>query len=193
MDVGNQNLDSLLQVYSPDPMSSPVASRNSRAETLEETPTAVPSPRLTETKLGDDVDKSNGVVLTATNTIDTVTVDQPTVAPEDEPAPELARASTARKLGLLAMFVLAEFLDAFNNSALFPAIPDISSQLQFEASETVWIISAYQLTFAAFLLVVSCMPCREQQQYTNAPFRAVVSQTFTPLNCRSSRGLSFSV
>jgi hypothetical protein len=161
MDIENRNLTSL-KISSSDPMSSPVASRNSRADTLEETPTAVPSPRLTERKLGDDVDKPNGVVFTVTNTIDTVAVDQPTaIAPEDEPAPELARASTARKLGLLAMFVLAEFLDAFNNSALFPAIPDISSQLHFEASETVWIISAYQLTFAAFLLVVSCIACRE--------------------------------
>jgi hypothetical protein len=176
--------------FFPDPMSSPVASRNSRADTLEETPTAVPSPRLTERKLGDDVDKPNGVAFTVTNTIDTVAVDQPGVLPEDEPAPALARASTARKLGLLAMFVLAEFLDAFNNSALFPAIPNISSQLQFEASETVWIISAYQLTFAAFLLVVSCNRCREYWQYTNAPFRAVVSQMFTPLNCHSSGELS---
>ena len=129
----------------------------STANTVEETPTAVPSPRVSEKKLGED-SKPYGVVITATNTIDTLATGEknPTIVDEDAPAPGLAATSKARKLFLLSMFVLAEFLDAFNNSALFPAIPDISTQLQFDATETVWIISAYQLTFAAFLLVVSC-------------------------------------
>jgi hypothetical protein len=171
---------------------------SSRAEIVEEIPTAVPSPRLSEKKLGDDVDKPIGVAITATNTIDTLEVDQPRVAREDEAAPALAHASTARKLGLLTMFVLAEFLDAFNNSALFPAIPDIVRDLQFEQSETVWIISAYQLTFAAFLLVVSCiLPFILFYFYLvnngyilTQPYRAAVSQTFTPLNYHSLRELS---
>ena len=128
---------------------------NSRATSFDEAPTAVHTPRLSEKKLSED-EKPTGVVFTATNTIDTLAVDQEmSNRKEDEPAPALASASTARKLSLLAIFTLAEFLDAFNNSALFPAIPDIATQLKFEASETVWIISAYQLTFAAFLLVVS--------------------------------------
>jgi len=129
---------------------------DSRRTSLNEAPTLVPTPRLSAEKLssttGED-GKLPGVVLTTTNTIDTFYPDSQTVNPEDEPAPALAAASTARKIALLIMFTLAEFLDAFNNSALFPAIPDITSQLQFEPSETVWIISAYQLTFAAFLLV----------------------------------------
>jgi hypothetical protein len=130
---------------------------DSRGPSFDEAPTAVATPRLSEKKLSED-GKPAGVVLTATNTVDTLAVDQASVSPEDEPAPALAQASTARKLALLAIFTLAEFLDAFNNSALFPAIPNITSQLKFDASETVWIISAYQLTFAAFLLVVSCQP-----------------------------------
>jgi MFS family permease len=100
-----------------------------------------------------------GVILTATNTLDTLTLDEqnaPTVVDEDQGVePELAKMSTLRKIALLTMFTLAEFLDAFNNSALFPAIPVISEQLHFLSSETVRIISTYQLTFAAFLLVVS--------------------------------------
>ncbi len=44
------------------------------------------------------------------------------------------------------------------HSALFPAIPDISERLSFAPSETVWLISAYQLTFAAFLLLVRVFP-----------------------------------
>jgi len=129
---------------------------DSRAETLEEAPTATQTPRLSEKKLdGDAENKQDGVAITATNTRDTLTDSSatPVVAPEDQPAPGLASASKARKIALLSMFVLAEFMDAFNNSALFPAIPNIASQLQFDASEVVWIISAYQLTFAAFLLL----------------------------------------
>lgn len=56
---------------------------------------------------------------------------------------------------LLTMFTIAEFIDSFNNSALFPAIPTLTRELSFTTSEVVWIISAYQLTFAASLLVVS--------------------------------------
>ena len=89
----------------------------------------------------------------------------------------LTNASTARKLTLMALFSAAQFLDAFNNwsvyditqlaiialtllihSALFPAIPEISEKLSFAPSEAAWLISAYQLTFAAFLLLVRSFP-----------------------------------
>lgn len=68
---------------------------------------------------------------------------------------DLSEAAMTRKILLLTMFTLVQFLDAFNSSALFPAIPVIASQLSFDSYETIWVISAYQLTFAAFLLVVS--------------------------------------
>lgn len=122
-----------------------------------EAPTAVPSPKISRTVSLDKDEKTNnqvsGVPFTATNTIDTL------AGPEVEKTEEqsLANASTLRKLALLSMFTLAEFLDAFNNSALFPAIPIVSEELKFGTTETVWIISAYQLTFAAFLLVVSLL------------------------------------
>lgn len=76
---------------------------------------------------------------------------------QSEPAqPEL---STSRKLALLAVFCLAQFLDVFNNSALLPGVPQISEDTGMTTEETVWIFSAYQLTFAAFLLLVSSSPC----------------------------------
>ncbi|KIJ22953.1 hypothetical protein M422DRAFT_217711 [Sphaerobolus stellatus SS14] len=53
---------------------------------------------------------------------------------------------------LLVVFCFAQFLDAFNNSALFAAIPPISVALHINNSRSVWLISAYQLTFAALLL-----------------------------------------
>jgi len=121
---------------------------SSKAET---TPIATQTPPSSEKKLDVDAEsRQDGAAVVTTSAGDTL---DPIVASEHEPVSELASASKARKIASLTMFVLAEFLDAFNNSALFPAIPDVASQLQFEASEVVWIISAYQLTFAAFLLM----------------------------------------
>ncbi|KAF9242847.1 major facilitator superfamily domain-containing protein [Melanogaster broomeanus] len=51
------------------------------------------------------------------------------------------------------MFCLAQFLDAFNNSALFSAIPVLEESMGITGSESVWVISAFQLTFASFLLI----------------------------------------
>ncbi|EPQ51292.1 MFS general substrate transporter, partial [Gloeophyllum trabeum ATCC 11539] len=65
----------------------------------------------------------------------------------------LALQSPARKKCLLAIFCFAQFLDTFNNSALFAAIPPISAALGISNSNSVWLLSAYQLTFAALLLI----------------------------------------
>ncbi len=62
--------------------------------------------------------------------------------------------STARRYVLLIIFCLAQFLDAFNNSALFSAIPALVTSLDMTEAESTWIISAFQLTFASFLLIV---------------------------------------
>ena len=65
--------------------------------------------------------------------------------------------STARRYVLLIIFCLAQFLDAFNNSALFSAIPALVTALDMTEAESTWIISAFQLTFASFLLIVSSL------------------------------------
>ena len=62
--------------------------------------------------------------------------------------------SPVRRYVLLLIFCLAQFLDAFNNSALFSAIPALVTSLDMSAAESTWIISAFQLTFASFLLIV---------------------------------------
>lgn len=64
------------------------------------------------------------------------------------------RYSAARRYSLLLMFCCAQFLDAFNNSALFSAIPALTVALHMDQSQATWIISAFQLTFASFLLIV---------------------------------------
>jgi hypothetical protein len=68
----------------------------------------------------------------------------------EAPTPRLSK---ARKLILLALFCIAQFLDVFNNSALFSAIPTLRNDLGFDESGATWLISAYQLTFASFLLI----------------------------------------
>ncbi|KAJ7484313.1 major facilitator superfamily-domain-containing protein [Mycena latifolia] len=67
----------------------------------------------------------------------------------------LAKQPQTKKLFLLAIFYLSLLLDTFNNSLLFTAIPAISIQLNIPNSQSVWLLSAYQLTFAALLLVVN--------------------------------------
>lgn len=65
------------------------------------------------------------------------------------------RYSAFRRYLLLLIFCLAQFLDVFNNSALYPAIPSLIEDLHMSQSDATWIISAFQLTFASFLLIVS--------------------------------------
>lgn len=64
------------------------------------------------------------------------------------------RLSNARRYTLLIMFCLAQLLDAFNNASLFSAIPSLIDSLGLTESESTWLMSAFQLTFASFLLVV---------------------------------------
>ncbi|KIK81637.1 hypothetical protein PAXRUDRAFT_748221 [Paxillus rubicundulus Ve08.2h10] len=59
----------------------------------------------------------------------------------------------SRKLVLLSMLSVTRFLDSFNNSALFSAIPALEGSMGITESESVWIISAFQLTFASSLLI----------------------------------------
>ncbi|KAH7884144.1 major facilitator superfamily domain-containing protein [Phlebopus sp. FC_14] len=59
----------------------------------------------------------------------------------------------ARKLVLLIMFCMAQFLEAFNTAALFSAIPALGVSMHITESESVWVFSAFQLTFASFLLI----------------------------------------
>lgn len=74
---------------------------------------------------------------------------------EDEKSSEPAIRSTALRSLLLLLFSLAQFIDIFNISALFAALPVLTTSLEMNAGQAIWVISAYQLTFAAFLLLVS--------------------------------------
>ena len=67
--------------------------------------------------------------------------------------------STGRKSILLLIFCLAQFLDTFNISELYTALPTISAQLNMNGGESIWLISAYQLSLASCLLVVCFDSC----------------------------------
>ena len=79
---------------------------------------------------------------------------QSTAAPTTD-TPAIASSSNLRKRILFLIFCLAQFLDIFNNSALFSAIPAIAEALQMSPSEASWLVSAYSITFSSLLLVVS--------------------------------------
>jgi len=66
---------------------------------------------------------------------------------------DLKALSRATKKLILAVLCFALFLDTFNNSSLFAAIPTISIELNIANSQSPWLLSAYQLTFAALLLI----------------------------------------
>ncbi|KZT34695.1 MFS general substrate transporter [Sistotremastrum suecicum HHB10207 ss-3] len=72
---------------------------------------------------------------------------------ENEKSSEPAIRSTALRSLLLLLFSLAQFIDIFNISALFAALPVLTTSLEMNAGQAIWVISAYQLTFAAFLLL----------------------------------------
>lgn len=62
--------------------------------------------------------------------------------------------SRTRKLVLLVIFCLVQFLDDFSNSALFSAMPALDISMGMTENQSTWILSASQLTFASFLLIV---------------------------------------
>jgi hypothetical protein len=83
-----------------------------------------------------------------------------------------------RKLVLLVIFCLVQFLDDFNYSALFSAIPAIEISMGMTESQSTWILTASQLTFASFLLIVRVYP-RVLTCTSTYCFRVVVSATYT--------------
>ncbi|GHJ87023.1 hypothetical protein NliqN6_3425 [Naganishia liquefaciens] len=60
--------------------------------------------------------------------------------------------SNARKYTLLALFCSTQFVDVYNASAIVLATADVADGLNMGATEGVWTLSAYVLTFASFML-----------------------------------------
>ncbi|KAJ3928040.1 MAG: MFS general substrate transporter [Lentinula lateritia] len=75
------------------------------------------------------------------------------ISNSDEVGIVLAGFSPAHKTTLLIVVCIGQFLDTFSNSALFSAIPPICVELGISNSNSVWLQSGYQLTFAGLLLM----------------------------------------
>lgn len=61
--------------------------------------------------------------------------------------------SNARRIVLLVIFCLTQFIDAFSNTAIFSALPRLKEEMGMNEGEATWVVSAFGLTFASFLLV----------------------------------------
>lgn len=142
-----------LQAPEPAPHSTPL----SRADTLVSQPEDGARPSTSKTVEGDssgiDAEKSEKNEKSEKRVTQIVDVDK-FIESNYVPKSLRPRYSTLRKISLLILFCVAQFLDIFNNSSLFSAIPFIASDLRMTSDESTWIVSALQLSFAAFLLVV---------------------------------------
>ncbi|KZT54213.1 MFS general substrate transporter [Calocera cornea HHB12733] len=83
--------------------------------------------------------------------------------------------STARKALLLTVFCMAQFLDAFNNSSLFPPLPTIGESFDMSNAEQQWLFSAYALTFSSFLLLSGRIADISSPKWTFITGLAIVS------------------
>ncbi|KAJ8488461.1 hypothetical protein ONZ45_g13945 [Pleurotus djamor] len=61
--------------------------------------------------------------------------------------------SGIRKALMLAIVCFAQFFDLFNANAAIVSLPSMGEDLNFAPSELQWVLSAYTLTFASFLLI----------------------------------------
>ncbi|KAF9490814.1 MFS general substrate transporter [Pleurotus eryngii] len=61
------------------------------------------------------------------------------------------------KLVLLGVFCSAQFFDVFNASAVLVSLPSLGADLHFAPGALQWILSAYTLTFASFMLVAGTL------------------------------------
>lgn len=93
------------------------------------------------------------------------------------------RHSATKRYVLLVIFCLAQFLDAFNNSALFSAIPSLVRDLHMTDNEAIWILSAFQLTFSSFLLIVSHLAHLHLRKMLTTPQSGKISDVYNPSTC----------
>ncbi|KAG2355363.1 major facilitator superfamily domain-containing protein [Suillus spraguei] len=66
---------------------------------------------------------------------------------------EPQRLSLARKLILLVMFCLTQFIDTLSMSALLSAIPALEASMGMTEIQSTWVSSGFRLTFSSFLLI----------------------------------------
>src|SRR5882757_8301506 len=68
-----------------------------------------------------------------------------------------------RKIVLLVLFCLAQSLSYYNGPSLYSALPSLDISMDMTESQSTWMVSAFQLTFASFLLIVRTHPLNSGQ------------------------------
>lgn len=63
------------------------------------------------------------------------------------------RQSSLLCASLLALFCAANFIEILSGSATVPALGTIAADLGIGAAQSQWVVSAYNLSFAAFMLL----------------------------------------
>ncbi|OAX31490.1 MFS general substrate transporter, partial [Rhizopogon vinicolor AM-OR11-026] len=58
-----------------------------------------------------------------------------------------------RKIVLLVLFCLTQSLSYYNGPSLYSALPSLDISMDMTESQSTWMVSAFQLTFASFLLI----------------------------------------
>ncbi|KAI0628440.1 MFS general substrate transporter [Trametes polyzona] len=66
---------------------------------------------------------------------------------------QVVHVSNARRYLLFVMFCVANMLDAYNLNALFTALPVLKQVFGLGEADASWVMSAFELTYAAFLLI----------------------------------------
>lgn len=94
---------------------------------------------------------------------------------DDDEEPK--RLSVARKLVLLLMFCLSQFMDTFSTTSLLSAIPTLETSMGMNEAQSTWVISAFRLTFSSFLLIVRTHLLNLTCVLTHC-FRVAVSATY---------------
>src|SRR5579862_7438533 len=70
-----------------------------------------------------------------------------------EPQPAPARALDSRQTWLLVVCCVAQFMVILDLSIVNVALPSIQSSLNFSSAELQWVVDAYAITFAGFLML----------------------------------------
>jgi len=78
---------------------------------------------------------------------------QVTIQRSEDPKPRISALTKPRTRLILALIITAGFLDVIDFSIVQVALPTIQTELVISLAESQWIIGAYGLTLAGFLLL----------------------------------------
>ena len=113
----------------------------------------------------------------------------PTSSPNDEQAilsPRI-RISCARRYFLFSIFCIANMLDSYSLNAIFAGLPALKAAFAMGEVEASWVMSAFQLTYAAFLLIVSPSLCLRKGSLLTAHLQSGrISDVYHPSTLRRS-------